>query len=34
MERFYAIVSLTTITDWDVYQRVIRFITKLSREGG
>ena len=31
LERSYAIISLPRIIDWDVYQRVIRFIAKLSK---
>jgi hypothetical protein len=31
IERFYAIIALPTIVDWDTYQRVIRFIAKLSK---
>lgn len=34
LERFYAITSLPIITDWDTYQRVIRFIAKLSKSRG
>jgi len=31
MERFYAIISLSTVRDWDIYQDVIRFISKFNR---
>jgi len=31
LERFYAIISLSTVLDWDVYQEILRFIAKLGR---